>query len=72
MAAGAQHAPDAGGAHPGADPRPGAFVGEVAGDGAEGDAAALEGVGDLGERAGAAVGEPLAGPEVAWSIASEG
>ena len=45
------------------DPRPGPLVLEVAGHRAERDAAALEGVGHLRQRAGAAVGQPLAGVE---------
>ena len=60
----AQPGADAGGVHPLGDAFPGGFLLEVSGDRAELDAGPAEDVGDLGDRALAAVGEPFAGVEV--------
>ena len=60
----AQPGADAGGVHPLGDAVPGGFLLEVSGDGAELDAGPAEDVGDLGDRALAAVGQPFAGVEV--------
>ena len=54
-----QDSTNAGRLDPAFDPGPGAFVGEVARDRAEPDAASFEGVCHFGQWAGAAIGEPL-------------